>query len=82
MVHNNLKYTELIMMIAEFSQNVKHKRSDMCIVAIMSHGDEKNIVTADGFYLDIQTQILEKFNTANCPNLERKPKWFIIQACR
>ena len=54
----------------------------MCIVAIMSHGDETRLLTADGYHLDIQTELLEKFNTANCPSLEGKPKWFIIQACR
>ena len=54
----------------------------MCIVAVMSHGDEKTIVTKDGQSLDIEADLLERFNTANCTHLEGKPKWFIIQACR
>ena len=69
-------------MVNEFAQNTKHWTSDMCIVAIMSHGDENHLLSADGYGLDIQKELLEKFNTANCPGLEGKPKWFIIQACR
>ena len=69
-------------MVYDFAKNLKHKMSDMCVVAIMSHGDEKSLLSTDGDLLDIQTELLEKFNTANCPDLEGKPKWFIIQACR
>ena len=82
MVHDNLTHAEINKVVEDFSKHFKHKRSDMCIVAVMSHGDDKSLLTKDCQLLDIQTELLEKFNTANCPDLEGKPKWFIIQACR
>ena len=81
-VHDNLTYNKIITVVDDFAQDFRHRRSDMCIVAIMSHGNEKNLLSADGVLLDIETELLEKFNTANCPDLEGKPKCFIIQACR
>lgn len=52
-----------------------------CIVTLMSHGEQGFIKMKDGEKVSLE-KIFEMFNNKNCPALQRKPKIFIIQACR
>lgn len=58
-----------------------HRDKDCLIVAVMTHGEEKNLLHAFD-----QTYSLEKitsaFTTEKCPSLSGKPRLFFIQACR
>ena len=52
---------------------------DAFIFTILSHGDKNGIRTKDGS-LNLEEDIIKKFSM--CGVLDRKPKVFIIQACR
>ena len=47
----------------------------------MSHGYEGHITCSDGVDMQLET-LYEKFDGKRCKGLIRKPKIFIIQACR
>ena len=46
-----------------------------------SHGKEGVVYAADGQSINME-YIYEFFNNRNCPLLQGKPKFFIVQACR
>ena len=51
------------------------------ILAVLSHGRDGQVVTSDGLPVDTE-DIYARFNNTNCPLLQGKPKFFIVQACR
>jgi hypothetical protein len=53
----------------------------MCIVAILSHGDNGLVFARDGRSVPTEW-ILRQFNNSTAPQLKGKPKFFIFQACR
>ena len=77
----DLTFYEMEEAIQEFAKDSRHASADMCVVAIMSHGQEKAIISKDNKELEINW-ILEQFNNRNCENLRGKPKFFIFQSCR
>jgi len=81
--HSNMKRTDMMRLLIDFSESLNNDPGDMLIVAILSHGKEHGkIVTSDCLYIDEESDILRKFNNEYCPSLVGKPKFFIIQACR
>ncbi len=68
--------------IDNFSKLQDHAQADMCVVIILSHGDEGDLIYAqDGRKVSAE-YLLRKFNNDACPMLKGKPKFFILQACR
>lgn len=80
-VHKNLHQGLFYKVITEFCQNKIHEESDMTVVVILSHGKDGLVYAADGQSIDME-YIYEFFNNRNCPYLQGKPKFFIVQACR
>jgi hypothetical protein len=78
---SDLELSEMEKAIEDFTKDSRHASADMCVVAIMSHGKEKAIISHDNKELKVNW-ILEQFNNTNCPLLKGKPKFFIFQACR
>ncbi|XP_007668397.1 caspase-2 isoform X1 [Ornithorhynchus anatinus] len=64
-----------------FAQSPRHRFTDSCVVALLSHGVEGGIYGVDGKLLQLQ-EVFRLFDNANCPSLQNKPKMFFIQACR
>ena len=58
-----------------------HSNYDCLMVAILSHGKARDIVSGKSGSISIKN-ILEVFSDQKCPTLAGKPKIFIIQACR
>jgi len=82
-VAQNLTRNETLIKIIEFSDSVAHSDANMAIVCISSHGsDSGKIISSDCRELDLEQDILRRFNNEYCPKLKGKPKFFIIQACR
>lgn len=59
----------------------KIRDSDCFIFIILSHGNEKGICGTDGVPVSMTT-LTEMFRPNNCPELNEKPKIFLVQACR
>lgn len=61
-------------------------RADCLVFSVMSHGRlKKNRLEAqfaDGKFIDVERDIIEKFSNQNCPALLHKPKIFIFPFCR
>ncbi|TRY69101.1 hypothetical protein TCAL_01435 [Tigriopus californicus] len=67
--------------LRELATDYRHLHGDMMILAILSHGRDGHIYTAEGHSIPTEA-IYELFNNQNAPLLIGKPKFFIIQACR
>jgi len=80
-VHKNLPQATFYKVITEFCKNKMHYEANMAIVAILSHGKDGIVYAADGMSIDME-YIYEYFNNKNCPDLQGKPKFFIVQSCR
>jgi hypothetical protein len=80
-VHKNLQLSQFHQVITEYRSHPHHSQSDMTIVVILSHGKDGIVYAADGQSIDMEG-IYELFNNKNCPALQGKPKFFIVQACR
>jgi len=81
--HLNLGRTETFRVLIDFAARTEHKDADMVIVCILSHGTHHGrVVAADCLELEVEVDILRRFNNDYCPELKGKPKFFILQACR
>ena len=60
--------------IKEFAKKKMH----MCVICILSHGDEDHIMAAD----DYRVKREEIIGMVNSENLRGKPKFFVFQSCR
>ena len=68
--------------INNFSKMEDHIDSQMCIVIILSHGNDGGLINAaDGKSVPTE-YVLRRFNNDACPALKGKPKFFVLQACR
>lgn len=68
----------------KFNEIKEDKKSlaetDCLVIVLMTHGTEETVFMTDVF---IKTKtIMNYFNAENCPELQMKPKIFILQACR
>jgi len=77
----NRSAIELKRDIMAFAQSDKHRRGQMAVVVVLSHGERGCVYGTDGGRCQIDW-ILEQFNNDKCPALIGKPKFFIFQACR
>ncbi len=66
--------------VQNFSED-DHTSSQMCIVTIMSHGENGRIFGNDGLFVEIE-ELLKLFNNQAAPGLMGKPKLFIFAHCR
>ena len=57
-------------------------RGECFVFVAMSHGGADFIEGVKGGHVSISRDIIKPFEAGNCPNLEGKPKIFLIQACR
>jgi len=81
--YENLTWNQTLVRIIGFSDLECHIEANMAIVCVSSHGsDSGKIITSDCRELDLEQEILRRFNNQQCPRLKGKPKFFIIQACR
>lgn len=80
-VQKDLSIRQFYKAITEFCNNKMHEECDMAVVAILSHGKDGVVYSADGQSINME-YIYEFFNNKNCPMLQGKPKFFIVQACR
>lgn len=80
-IKNNLTGEEIINETKLVSQSDKIKDSDCFIFIILTHGDDKGVCGIDGSSVPVTT-LTEMFEPNNCPELNEKPKIFLIQACR
>ena len=68
--------------INDFSKSDDHRFGQMCVVIILSHGNDGGLINAaDGKSVSTE-YVLRRFNNDACPALKGKPKFFILQACR
>ena len=57
--HSNMKRTDMMRLLIDFSKSLNNDPGDMLIVAILSHGKEHGkIVTSDCLYIDEESDIL------------------------
>lgn len=80
-VRRNMTRNEMALAVRDFSESDKHIRSDMAMVAVLSHGTEGFLYGTDRCALETEW-IVEKLNNENSIHLRGKPKFFIFQACR
>ena len=80
-VQRNLTRNQMLNSIRDFADSEKHSRSDMAVVAILSHGTDGFLYGTDRCALDTEW-IVQQLNNENCIYLRGKPKFFILQACR
>jgi len=81
LVKTNLSGIELRQQILSFSNSPNHKKAQMTVVVVLSHGGNGYVLGSDGKQCPNEW-ILEQFNNGGCPDLMGKPKFFIFQACR
>ena len=64
----------------KFRKQFEQVSVDMCIVCIMSHGSNGQIVDIYGEEMDVEEDVIESFNEFKA--LSGKPKLFLLQYCR
>ncbi|XP_067010936.1 caspase isoform X2 [Anabrus simplex] len=77
--HHDFTYKELKKKLDEVAR-ADHTDADCLLIAVLSHGKEDELNSADEAY-SVQ-QLWKPFLEDKCPTLAGKPKIFIIQACR
>ncbi|XP_065934127.1 caspase-6-like [Magallana gigas] len=80
-VENNLTAEEIRKKTESISKCDKIKNSDCFIFIILTHGDEKGVCGIDGESVPVST-LTEMFEPHNCPEMNEKPKVFLIQCCQ
>ena len=71
--------------ISSFADWSGHAAAEACFVIILSHGSRhgaKDVIYSLEGEMLATDEIEEIFSNKNCPDLVRKPKVFIYQACR
>ncbi|XP_027703681.1 caspase-14-like isoform X3 [Vombatus ursinus] len=74
---------ELMEKLREFRDGINGIKDDVscCLVTLMAHGGKGVIKTVLDERVNL-SDIFGMFNNENCPALQKKPKIFVIQACR
>ncbi|XP_054847782.1 caspase-14-like [Eublepharis macularius] len=70
--------------VIEFRDSINKFAEDVscCLVVLMSHGNGSGQILGRDMKPVSVEKIFEYFNNIECPKLQKKPKIFIIQACR
>lgn len=68
--------------IERFVADERTRQCKSTVFVIMSHGELNKVYGTDGVLLEVERQIIYRFNRDNAPKLVGKPKLFIVQACR
>ncbi|XP_069774262.1 caspase-2 isoform X1 [Narcine bancroftii] len=79
--HRDLTAEAMRAELQRFSQLPDHRRLHSCLVALLSHGVEGAVYGTDGRLVQLD-DVWRLFDNENCPQLQNKPKIFLIQACR
>ena len=79
-VKQNLIAVKMMQCIEKFKNQFEKVSVDMCIVCIMSHGNNGKLVDIDGKEMNVQKDIIQQFN--DFAVLKGKPKLFLLQYCR
>ena len=80
-LQRNLTRNQMENSINNFANSENHIKSNMAILAILSHGSDGILYGVDNGPLYIE-DITEQLNNENCIHLRGKPKFFIFQGCR
>lgn len=67
--------------LQRFSRLPNHRSVHSTVVAVLSHGVEGAVYGVDGQLVQLE-DIFRLFDNDTCPQLQNKPKVFLIQACR
>lgn len=59
-----------------------HSQYDAFFLCVMTHGAGNVVYGTDGEKVYIEKDIVQPFYQGRCTTLDRKPKVFLIQACR
>ncbi|KAK7094208.1 hypothetical protein V1264_007861 [Littorina saxatilis] len=92
-VKKNLTGQQMKQKLLKFSQDKRLGKVDSCVVIILSHGSDGDIIFGKDGQLDGNSKPVENtyirvtdlrtlFCTSGCAALSGKPKLFIFQACR
>ncbi|XP_072345158.1 caspase-14-like isoform X2 [Scyliorhinus torazame] len=74
---------EIIWEVEQFRNWINASSNVSCVfIFIMAHGEEGTIFGTDGGEGVKLDMIFSMFDNKNCPQLQLKPKVFVIQACR
>jgi len=57
------------------------KDTQLCFVAVFSHGQNGKILTKDQLQLDLEKELYTRFNNKNCKVLIEVPKLMLMQCC-
>ena len=77
-LQRNLTRNQMANSINNFANSENHIKSNMAILAILSHGSDGILNGVDNGPLYIE-DIVKTLNNENCINLRGKPKFFIFQ---
>lgn len=80
-VKRNLSRPNFEFEVSNFAGDSMHAYMDMCVLCVLSHGENGTIICTNGEKVEIET-MLNKFNNQSAPSLRGKPKFFLIQSCR
>jgi len=68
--------------IEDFQKMFVRNPVDMCVVCVMSHGSNGNLLDINGKEMDVEEDIVRKFYNNEAPFLQGLPKLFLLQYCR
>ena len=71
----------MLLTLRDFAQLPQHCTVDSCVVVLLTHGLEGQIYGSDAKLINL-TEVFGFFDGNVCPNLQGKPKFFLVQACR
>ena len=74
----DLTKTQMMHVFEEYQRKI---HTGCFIFIILSHGKNGVVLTSDDQELRIE-DIVDRFNSANCPTLQEKPSMFIFDVCR
>ena len=80
-LQRNLTRNQMVNSIQAFANSKRHFRSDMAVVAILSHGSDGVLYGIDRGPVCTEW-IMQQLDNKNCKYLRGKPKFFILQGCR
>lgn len=72
---------EMLLTLRDFATLPQHTEVDSCVVVLLTHGLEGQIYGSDAKLINL-TEVFGFFDGNVCPNLQGKPKFFLVQACR